>query len=206
MIRFKIIVLVAILVTWTGYGIHAVEQTHILAERHSSELYDQKCASCHGSNGLKAFAPIDGSDCNLTSVQNMVECYPKIDMHRLVSDCDDNCKWSTNDYIYDELLYTIGQNQYLEFCAGCHGDNGMQGAVIDGSHCPDLNSIEAIVKCYAGIGAHGSLFSKCNETCQWHTSRYIYETLLETLSTNDTVIKAEEVNNDNWTSCFIMNV
>lgn len=174
--------------------------------------YNQKCASCHGLDGL-GHDPIDGSDCSLKSIEEVIECYPLITAHNYVDDCDDDCIVDTNTYVIDELLFQIGKNQYAEMCAVCHGDDGMEGAPIDGSHC-DLSALQDVVDCYSEIAAHDSI-SSCDDTCIWYTNKYVLVALLDNTDTeppdnstdnvepDDQSIGDIFVNNDNWVGCFI---
>lgn len=173
--------------------------------------YNQKCARCHGEDGLGS-TPIDGSDCSLKTIEEIIECYASISAHDYVDDCDDTCIFETNTYVIDELLFQIGKKQYAEMCAVCHGDNGMEGTPIDGSNC-DLSTLQGLVDCYPGIGAHGSI-SACDDTCLWYTNKYIFVELLDNadIEPSDNTGEDEDtsqvsgeisVNNDNWVSCFI---
>lgn len=171
--------------------------------------YNQKCAVCHGEDGLGA-TPIDGSDCSLKTIDEILECYPLIWAHDYVEDCDDTCILETNTYVIDELLFQIGKNQYAEMCAICHGDDGMGGAPIDGSAC-DLSSLQAIVDCYPGIGAHTNV-SACDDTCVWYTNKYVFVELLDNADLEPSDDTGEDAglddgdgsaDNDDWFSCFI---
>lgn len=173
--------------------------------------YNQKCAGCHGEEGLGS-TPIDGSDCSLKTIEEIIECYPLISAHDYVDECDDTCILETNTYVIDELLFQIGKNQYADMCARCHGDDGMEGAPIDGDSC-DLSTLQGIVDCYPGIGAHNNI-SACDDTCVWYTNKYIFVELLENADiepSDDTGQDGDagladgeiSVNNDNWVSCFI---
>jgi hypothetical protein len=173
--------------------------------------YNQKCARCHGEDG-QGSTPIDGSDCSLKTIEEILECYPLIPAHDYVDECDDTCILETNTYVVDELLFQIGKNQYTEMCAVCHGEDGMGNVPIDGDAC-DLSTHQRIVDCYPTISAHGNI-SACDDTCVWYANQYIFIELLD----NADIEPSDEaggdggaslangeitVNNDNWVSCFI---
>jgi mono/diheme cytochrome c family protein len=176
--------------------------------------YNQTCKGCHGQTGIDYAVYIDGSECSLETIDDIVECILSIDNHEneRVQACDDTCILDTSTYVYNELLLQIGSDNYTNMCSQCHGDDGMGNNPIDGSDC-DLNSLQGIVNCYPGIGAHGSI-SSCNDTCVWHTNRHIFVALLgnddvepaddSNGNDNDWVIRREiAVENDVWLHCFI---
>ncbi|MGD9211099.1 MAG: c-type cytochrome [Desulfobacteraceae bacterium] len=159
--------------------------------------YNLRCASCHGEDGYGEYA-IDGSYCSMRTLEEIIECYPTIAAHDSVTDCGDTCVSDTNGYIFNQLLIEIGRDQYEDMCAVCHGDNGMEGAPIDGSDC-DLSTIENIVACYPEINAHASI-TECDEACIWNVNRYIFEELLgngASDTTDDTDSDTSEENDAN---------
>jgi mono/diheme cytochrome c family protein len=135
--------------------------------------YDDKCSGCHGTDGLGDYA-IDGSVCSLESIEEIVDCYDGIGAHGSVSDCDETCEEETNTYVYEVLLLAIAEDEYVDLCAGCHGDDGLGYYALDASVC-DMDSIEAMVDCYPGISSHDSVTN--DDTVVWNTNRYIYEVI-----------------------------
>lgn len=199
--------LVSMVVTLLVIGGVCVDQ----ATAEAVDEYNLKCAKCHGEDGL-GHATMDGSDCSLKTVDEIIECYSTISTHDYVEACDEICIEETNTYIFDSLLLEIGKGQYEQMCAVCHGADGMDGNPLDGSHCV-LDTLEDIVDCYPGINAHASI-SGCEEACVWNVNRYIFVELLDNADIGPAADDAVEdvdagqtggdkVNNDNWVSCFI---
>lgn len=65
--------------------------------------YSQMCASCHGDTGMEG-AAIDGSECDLSSVESIADCYPSVSAHGSITECDDACVWNVNRYVSEVLL------------------------------------------------------------------------------------------------------
>ncbi len=65
----------------------------------AKELYDSKCAACHGSKGKYLFP----NKADFTSEDDLIGVYGSVSEHNTVSTCGEECILFTNTYIWDVL-------------------------------------------------------------------------------------------------------
>lgn len=182
----KVMITLSVLFLWMSTTIYAGADT---------DLYLDKCASCHGDYGQGAY-PIDDSNCSLTlTLDEYIDCYSTIATHDSVSDCDEECVRDTIEYIYngyteqavascqvDTVDLEDAQVTYEQSCASCHGDDVYNRLGDEGEY--SLDAVQDMVNYFEDIPNHGSI-DGCDDTCVCQTTTYIYEVLLGGASTNN---------------------
>lgn len=65
----------------------------------AKELYDSKCAACHGAKGKYLFP----NKADFTSAADLIGVYDSVSEHNTVSNCGEECILFSNTYVWDVL-------------------------------------------------------------------------------------------------------